>query len=155
MRYNQRVTATTTSCPRCAAGAAAGTARCRECGFVFFEEPARRRLPRPSPWWLAAALLALAAGVVIAVLVARDSAPAPLPAVAPARAEERLEGQLERDGIEQVGSVRCDSFIRPGRQTRCELVYADGDTQLMLVGLSAGGALDIAVPYPAQRRPGD
>ena len=121
---------------------------------MFFEEPARRSLPRPSPVWTLAAGLVLAAGAGIAVLLARDPAPEPLAPVAPARAEQRLEAQLEKDGIKEVGSVRCDDSIRPGRQTRCELLYADGDTQLMLVSLTEDSALDIAVPYPAQRRPG-
>jgi hypothetical protein len=50
--------------------------------------------------------------------------------------------------------VRCPSPIQPGGATRCQFVYADGDTQLMLVTLMANGTLDIEVPYPAQRRPG-
>jgi hypothetical protein len=49
--------------------------------------------------------------------------------------------------------VRCPGPIRPGRSTRCQFIYADGDTQLMLVTLTSRGELSIDVPYPAQRRP--
>jgi hypothetical protein len=44
--------------------------------------------------------------------------------------------------------------VRPGRLTRCELLYRNGDTQLLLVRLASDGELDIENPYPAQRRPG-
>jgi hypothetical protein len=50
--------------------------------------------------------------------------------------------------------VRCPGSIRPGRPTRCQFVYENGDTRLMLVTLMEDGTLDIDVPYPAQRRPG-
>jgi hypothetical protein len=50
--------------------------------------------------------------------------------------------------------VRCPSSIRLRHSTRCQFLYEDGDTQLMLVTLMANGTLDIEVPYPAQRRPG-
>jgi hypothetical protein len=100
---------TTASCPRCGTAAAAEAARCGECGFVFFERPARRSLPR------------------------------------------RLARQLDAG---PAASVRCTGPIRSSRSTRCQFLYPDGDTQLMLVTLSRRGELDIDVPYPAQRRPG-
>ena len=145
---------TTPSCPRCGAAASAGAARCVECGFVFFELPSRHSRLRPSPRRLAAVLVVVAAVVGVVLLLGRDSAPEPLAPVPAARAETRLEHQLGTGGNGMPGSVRCPAPIRPGRRTRCEFLYPDGDTQLMLVTLSRRGELDIDVPYPAQRRPG-
>ncbi len=143
--------ATTASCPRCGTVAAARAARCGECGFVFFELPARRSLPRPSPVWVVVALLALAGGVAAALLLTREPPPAPPAPVPAARAEARLARQLDAG---PAASVRCTGTIRSGRSTRCQFLYPDGDTQLMLVTLSRGAQQDVDVPYPAQRRPG-
>jgi hypothetical protein len=118
---------------------------------VFFEEPPRVSLPRPSRWWILPALLLVAGGVAIALLLARDPTPEPIAPVPAARAERRLERQLAGG---PPGAVRCPGSIRPGRASRCEFRYDDGDTQLMLVTLTTTGELDIEVPYPAQRRPG-
>jgi len=148
------VTSTTPSCPRCGAAASAGAARCVDCGFVFFEQPSGRSPLRPSPRRLAAVLLLLAVAVGLILLLGRDSAPEPLAPVPAARAETRLERQLGTRGKGMPGSVRCPASIRPGHATRCEFLYPDGDTQLMLVTLMADGRLDIDVPFPAQRRPG-
>jgi hypothetical protein len=120
---------------------------------VFFEEPARRSLPRPTPVWIVVALVLVAGGVGVAALLTRDSPPGPLAPVAAERAERRLEHQLGAGGG-PAGSVRCPSPIRLGRSTRCHFLYQGGDTRLMLVTLMADGTLDIEVPYPAQRRPG-
>jgi hypothetical protein len=144
------VPATTASCPRCGTAAAAEAAQCGECGFVFFERPARRSLPRPSPAWVVGALLVLAGGVAGVVLLTRDSPPEPPAPVPVARAEVRLARQLDAG---PAASVRCTGPIRSGRATRCQFLYPDGDTQLLLVTLSRRGELDIDVPYPAQRRP--
>jgi hypothetical protein len=46
------------------------------------------------------------------------------------------------------------ALLTPSGSTRCQVRYANGDTQLILVGLDARGELDITIPYPAQRRPG-
>jgi hypothetical protein len=143
------VSTTATSCPRCGAPAPAEASRCESCGFVFFDLPARRKLPRPSPLALLAIGVVLAGGVGLTVLLTRDSPPPPPAPVPAARAEARLVHQLDRRG-----SVRCPGDIRPGRSTRCQFLYPDGDTQLMLVTLTADGGLEIDVPYPAQRRPG-
>ena len=143
-----------TSCPRCGAGAAAGASRCRDCGFVFFESPARRSLQRPSPLWTVVALLVGSGAVAIALLASRDSPPEPPAAVPSARAERRLVTQLRAEGVDDAGSIRCQDAIRSGRLTRCDLLYMNGDTQLLLVNLTADGDLDIEEPYPAQRRPG-
>jgi hypothetical protein len=148
------VTATGTSCPRCGAGAAAHASRCDECGFAFFEEPSRRSLPRLSPRWILIAVVVLAVTAAGLVLLRRDSAPEALDPVAAARAEPRLESRLRRDGIEEIGAVRCAGSVERARATRCQLLYDNGDTQLMLVRLTSEGRLDIEVPYPAQRRPG-
>jgi len=148
------MTGTTTSCPRCGVDAPAAASRCLKCGFVFFEASARRSLPRPSPLWMLVALLVLGAGGTIALLMARDPRPEPLAPVPRARAEQRLERQLRAAGVADERSVRCHTSVRPGQVTRCELHYTDGDTQLLLVNLTAAGKLDIDNPYPAQRRPG-
>jgi hypothetical protein len=50
---------------------------------------------------------------------------------------------------------RCESAVRLGGATRCQVRYANGDTQLILAGLDGRGDLDVTIPYPAQRRPGD
>jgi ribosomal protein L37E len=145
------VPATTASCPRCGTAAAAEAAQCGECGFVFFERPARRSLPWPSPAWAVGALLVLAGSAAGVVLLTRDSPPEPPAPVPVARAEVLLARQLDAG---PAASVRCTGPIRSGRATRCQFLYPDGDTQLMLVTLSPRGELDIDVPYPAQRRPG-
>ncbi|MEA2363839.1 MAG: hypothetical protein QOD71_2984 [Thermoleophilaceae bacterium] len=119
---------------------------------MFFEESPRRSLPRPSPPWILAASILAAGGAGVAALLTRDSPPEPLAAVPAARAERRLEHQLGT-GEGAGGSVRCPSPIRPGHATRCQFLYENGDTRLMLVTLMANGTLDIEVPYPAQRRP--
>ena len=116
---------------------------------MFFDLPARRKLPRPSALTLVAVGVVLAGGVGLAVLLTRDSPPPPPAPVPAARAQARLVRQLDLRG-----SVRCPGSIRQGRATRCQFVYPDGDTQLMLVTLTAAGELEIDVPYPAQRRPG-
>ncbi len=143
-----------TSCPRCGAGAAAGASSCRDCGFVFFESPARRSLPRPSPLWAAVALGVLAGGAALVVLLSRDPAPEPPGPVPAITADRRLEAQLRTSGVDDVGGVDCQETIRLRGLTRCELLYDDGDTQLLLVDLTDDGELDIQQPYPAQRRPG-
>ena len=143
--------ATTASCPRCGTVAPAEAARCGECGFVFVELPAPRSLPRPSPAWVVVGLLVLVGAVAAVLLATRDSPPQP-PAPVPApRAEARLARQLDAG---PAASVHCTGPIRSGRSTRCQFLYPDGDTQLMLVTLSRRGELDVDVPYPAQRRPG-
>lgn len=154
MHYNPEVTVTTSSCPQCGAAAPAEASRCGRCGFVFFEMPARRSLPRPSPLLTLVALLVLAGAVAAVLLLTRDTPPDPPAPVPATRAELRLLRQLGAGGAGLPGSVRCPGSIRPGRATRCEFHYPDGDTQLMLVTLTARGGLDIDVPYPAQRRPG-
>jgi Protein of unknown function (DUF3311) len=145
------VPATTASCPRCGSVAPSAAARCGECGFVFVELPAPRSLPRPSPALVVVALLVLAGAVAAVVLLTRDSPPQPPAPVPAARAEARLARQLDAS---PAASVRCTGPIRFGRSTRCQFIYPDGDTQLMLVTLSRRGELDVDVPYPAQRRPG-
>ena len=94
------------------------------------------------------ALVACVAGV---VLVTRDPPPEPTAPVPVGRAERQLERQLAAAATE---FVRCPGPIRRDRSTRCQFIYRDGDTQLMLVRLASDGELDIEVPYPAQRRPG-
>ena len=108
-------------------------------------------MPRPSPAWVVGALLVLAGGVAGVVLLTRDSPPEPPAPIPVARAEARLARQLDAG---PAASVHCTGPIRSGRATRCQFLYPDGDTQLMLVTLSPRGELDIDVPYPAQRRPG-
>jgi hypothetical protein len=147
-----------TSCPGCEAQAPPHSARCEACGFVLFEERERRRFKRPGP--LSLALLALVAALVAGglVLLARDepraAPPAPQP-VSQARAERRLELQFANARYDDTAAVRCRSAIRQAGATRCQVRYANGDTQLVLVGLDQRGELDVAIPYPAQRRPGD
>ena len=141
---------TTTSCPRCEAPAPVDASRCESCGFVFFEMPARRRLPRPSKLALLAIAVVVAGGVGLVALLTRDSPPPPPAPVPAAEAKARLVRQLHLRG-----SVRCPGAIQPGHSTRCQFIYPDGDTQLMLVTLTPRGKLQIDVPYPAQRRPGN
>jgi hypothetical protein len=147
------VVGTDTSCPRCGAAAARGAPSCRDCGYLFFESPARRALPRPSALAVVLTLLALVGAGGVAVLVLRDPAPEAPADVPGASAERRLVQRLRAGGVGDARSVRCQGPVRPGRLTRCELLYLDGDTQLLLVDLMANGALDIQQPYPAQRRP--
>ena len=145
-----------TSCPRCAAETPPRAPRCPSCGFAFFEERERRPLARPGR--LAAPLLALAVALIAgALLLTRDepaAAPEPDP-LARARAERRLESRFANAGYDDTSAVRCRRAVRLGGATRCQVRYANGDTQLILVGLDGRGELEIAIPYPAQRRPGN
>ena len=147
-----------TSCPHCGAETPPQAARCQSCGFVFVEERSRRRLGRPGP--LAVSLVALVAALIAGagLLLTRDepaAAPAPPPPVAQARAERLLERQFANAGYDDTAAVSCGRAIRRGSSTRCQVRYANGDTRLILVGLDGRGGLDITIPYPAQRRPGD
>ena len=146
---------TTASCPRCEAETPPEASRCRSCGFIFFEQRERRHIPRLG--LLPAAILALALGAGAVVLLTRDepdAAPAPPGPVAQAPAERRLETQFANAGYDDTAAVRCGRSIKLGDSTRCQVRYANGDTQLILVGLDGRGELDITIPYPAQRRPG-
>jgi hypothetical protein len=147
-----------TSCPRCGAETPPQAARCQSCGFVFFEERERRRLRRPGP--VTVALVALVALLIAgaALLLTRDepaAAPAPPSPVARERAEGILESRFANTGYDDTAAVSCRRAVRVGGSTRCQVRYANGDTQLILVGLDGRGDLDIMIPYPAQRRPGD
>lgn len=147
----------TTSCPHCEAETPPHASRCQSCDYVFFEERERRLIPRPGA--LPAALLALGLAVVAGavLLLTRDepaAAPAPPEPVAKAPAERRLETQFATAGYDDTAGVRCRRAVRLGGATRCQIRYANGDTQLILVRLDGRGELDITIPYPAQRRPG-
>ena len=140
-----------TSCPRCGAAVAQGASSCRGCGFVFFEGRRRPRLP-----WRALLVATVVAAAVVAagVLLTRDSPPGPPGPVDAPTASERLERQLHDGGMADLRSVDCRGPVRRGALTRCRASYDGGDTQLLLVALTASGELDIQNPYPAQRRPG-
>ncbi len=97
----------------------------------------------------------MASAVAALVLLSRDDPPAPPEPVASVRAEQRLVTQLALDEYGRDTSVRCNGPVREALVTRCQVVYDNGDTQLLLVTLSDAGELETAVPYPAQRRPGD
>jgi hypothetical protein len=87
------------------------------------------------------------------VLLTREPEPGPPEPVPAARAERLLEHRLDAG---PRASVRCPpARIDSANESRCQFVYPDGDTQLMLVTLGADGELQIRVPYPAQRRPAD
>jgi hypothetical protein len=144
--------ATGASCPRCGADAPAPAPRCPRCGFGFLESPPPRSRRGPARRWIAVGLAASAAAAA-ALATGRQPAPQEASAVAAPRAEERLERQLATAEIDDAASVRCPRTIRAGRSTRCQVRYANGDTQLILVTLLASGELDVDVPYPAQRRP--
>lgn len=121
---------------------------------MFFEGPRRPSPPRPSPLLLGLLALGVAAAVAAVVLLSRDDPPASPEPVASVRAEHRLETRLALDEYGTGTSVRCTAPVRQAFVTRCQVVYDNGDTQLLLVTLSAAGELDVQVPYPAQRRPG-
>jgi hypothetical protein len=146
-----------TSCPSCGVESPPQAPRCGSCGFVFFEERERRGFTHPTP----PVVLVILAGVLLAGAVALltgdepAAAPAPPEPVAQARAERRLESQFANAGYDDTSAVRCRRAVRLGGATRCQIRYANGDTQLILVGLDGRGELDITIPYPAQRRPGD
>jgi hypothetical protein len=148
-----------TSCPRCGDEAPQRASRCRKCGFVFFEErESRRHRVRSAP--VVIALVALAAGLAAgaALLAGRGepaAAPDPPDPLTAASAERRLESRFANAGYDDTAGVRCPRAVRLAGATRCQVRYANGDTQLILVGLDGRGELDITIPYPAQRRPGD
>jgi hypothetical protein len=147
------VALTTASCPQCGAAAEPEAATCSSCGFIFFELPASRSLPRPSAAWIAVGVAVLVACGAAVVLLTREPEPGPPQPVPAARAERLLERRLDAG---PGASVRCPpARIDTLNEARCQFVYPDGDTQLMLVTLGSDGELEIEVPYPAQRRPGD
>ena len=121
---------------------------------MFFEGPRRHSLPRPSPLLLGVLGLAVAAAVAAVVWLSRDDPPAPPEPVAAVRAEHRLVTQLALAEYGTDTSVRCNGPVREALVTRCQVIYDNGDTQLLLVTLSGAGELETAVPYPARRRPG-
>jgi hypothetical protein len=141
------------SCPRCGAETAPATPRCRRCGFVFFEAREPRVRTPLSPRRVGATAAAVVVLAAAALLLTRDGPPPPPEPVTPARAEQRLQSQLALDAYPGGAQVRCNGEIRPGASTRCHVLYAVGETQLVLVSLDSGGELDVNVPYPAQRRP--
>ena len=125
---------------------------------MFFEERGpRRRRGRSAPLVIALGALSVGLAGAAAVLAGRGepaAAPEPPDPLAAARAERRLEGQFANAGYDDTAGVRCRRAIRLAGATRCHVRYANGDTQLILVGLDGRGELDITIPYPAQRRPG-
>jgi hypothetical protein len=147
-----------TSCPRCGGEAPPQASRCPQCGFVFFEERRpRRRVVRLAPRLISLVIVAAALAAGLALLLSRRepaAAPQPPEPVAVARAEQRLESRFANAGYDDTAAVRCRRAISLGGATRCQVRYANGDTQLILVGLDGRGELDITIPYPAQRRPG-
>lgn len=100
-----------------------------------------------------AAICALGMAVVVFGGSSERSSAAPGP-VASFRAEGRLLRQMRAGGLGDAASVECAGPVRVGRATRCQVGYSNGDTQLILVDLDADGAIDVEIPYPAQRRPG-
>lgn len=145
------------SCPHCGREAALRTSRCQNCDFVFFEDRAPRQYPRRGP--IALTALAFAAALAGGVVLLNRDEPAAAPErpepVAAAPAGRQLERQFVNAGADDTAAVRCGRAIRLAGATRCQVRYANGDTQLILVGLDRRGELDITIPYPAQRRPGD
>ena len=122
---------------------------------MFFEGPRPRSLPRLSPVLLGVLGLAAVAAVAAVVLLSRDDPPPASPEpVSSVLAERRLESRLALDEYGTGTSVRCAAPVRQAFVTRCQVVYDNGDTQLLLVTLSDAGEFDVQVPYPAQRRPG-
>ena len=115
----------------------------------------RPRPPRPRPGTIAVVSLCALVAAAVALLAAREepaAAPKP-PTPVPARqAEERLERQAAKAGYEDTATVRCARPVELGRDTRCHVLYANGDSQLILVALDSRGDFYITVPYPAQRR---
>ena len=88
----------------------------------------------------------------MAAVILLTSDPAPEPPAGPSGASGAC---LARQLAAAARHSCCPGPIRPDSSTRCEFLYPDGDTQLMLVTLSRRGELEIEVPYPAQRRPAD
>ena len=99
--------------------------------------------------------LAAVAAVAAVVLLSRDDPPARAGARWP-RCEPST-GSRPSSPSRSTGpdtSVRCNGAVREALVTRCQVVYDNGDTQLLLVTLSDAGELETQVPYPARRRPG-
>lgn len=149
---------TTASCPCCEAETPPQASRCQSCGFVFFEERVRRRFPGSvrsrQPWWRwpwpSSQALSYSSPV---------TSPPP-PANRPDRWPKRSPSAAWRPNSPTPATTtprRCavGAPYRLGGATRCQVRYANGDTQLILVGLDGRGELDITIPYPAQRRPAD
>jgi hypothetical protein len=100
---------------------------------------------------VAAAVVMLVAGGDRSSPVAptRAGPPAPVPAL---EAERRLELRFGGESDDETAAVRCPYGIEPRQLVRCELRYADGIPQAMLVHLTRRGELNADIPYPATLR---
>jgi hypothetical protein len=140
-----------TSCPRCGADITGAARACRACGFALLEAE-RRPLPRPPVRTLAlaaAAACALAAVVVAVMLVTEDSPPGPPPLPAPISADEasrRLELRLTSNSDDDTAAVRCALRLRYGTAIRCQVRYALGGIQPIVVRMLRDGSLDWDIP---------
>jgi hypothetical protein len=118
------------------------------CGFALLEAE-RRPLPRPPARALALAAGAAAAVALAVALATRDSPPAPhpLPDPIPAReAERRLELRLTANRDDDTAAVTCGSRLRYGTAIRCEVRYALGGIQPIIVRLTRDGYVDWDIP---------
>jgi hypothetical protein len=138
-----------TSCPHCGTDITAAARACRTCGFALLEAE-RRSLPRPPPRALALAAGALAVVALAVVVATRDSpppAPPPLPdPISGREAERRLEVRLTSNRDDDTAAVTCGSRLRYGTAIRCEVRYALGGLQPIVVRLTRDGSLDWDIP---------
>jgi hypothetical protein len=140
-----------TSCPRCGADIEGAARACRACGFALLEAE-RRPLPRPplrAVVLAAAAAGAVAAVVLVATLVTRESPPGPPPLPAPisaAEAARRLEVRLTSNSDDDTAAVRCALRLRYGTAIRCQVRYALGGVQPIVVRMLRDGSLEWDIP---------
>ena len=116
-------------------------------------EAPRRTLPRLPLSLLALGAVVVAAGAALALVLARDAPPEPL---APVTSRSVPRSASPSSSAGRVAPPRAGGLpgpIRLGAPTRCQFLYPDLDTQVMLVGLRRNGELTTEVPYPARREP--
>jgi hypothetical protein len=134
----------TGSCPRCDAPVTAAGDSCPRCGFVLVEGAGGARLPpgRGIAATIAAAAL-LGGGALLATREGEPPVPAPL---AVPRAERLLEHQFTANEGDDTAAVTCPAAVEARTRVRCQVRYALGGRQPILVRLTRSGEFDVRLP---------
>jgi hypothetical protein len=145
-RFTVENAVATITCPRCGAAITTAARACRSCGFAVLEAEGRS-LPRPPSRALAFAAAGLAAVAGAVFIGAREPGPPPVPDPVPRReAESRLEMRLSSYQDDDTAAVSCESALFYGKAIRCEVRYALGGIQPIVVRLRRDGFVDWDIP---------
>ena len=134
----------TGSCPRCDAPATSAADSCPRCGFLLVEGAGGARLPPARGVAATVAAAALLGGG--ALLVTRDGGPTVPAALAAPRAERLLEHQFTANAGDDTAAVTCPAPVEARTRVRCQVRYALGGRQPILVRLTRSGDFDVRLP---------